>query len=53
MVAVEVKYGRLFRKFSDQSFILDDESYFKLIHSSINGNGDYWYLHDKTYKNCY
>lgn len=41
----KVKCGRLLRKFHDKKFILDDESYFTLGHSSINGN-DGFYTND-------
>lgn len=38
----KTKSGRLYRKFSKRAFVLDDESYFTLSHSSINGNGAYY-----------
>lgn len=38
----KTKCGRLMRKFSNRSFILDDESYFTLSHSKINGNGGFY-----------
>ena len=41
----KTKCGRLFRKFSDREFIIDDESYFTLSHTSINGN-DVFYASD-------
>lgn len=40
--AARPKCRRLIEKFSDLSFILDDESYFTLGHSAINGNGGYY-----------
>lgn len=36
------KCGRLLRNFSNHAFILDDESYFTLSHTSINGNGGFY-----------
>jgi hypothetical protein len=33
---------RIYRKFLNKSVILDDESYFTLSHSSINGNGSFF-----------
>lgn len=41
------KCGKLIRKFTNRSFILDDESYFTLSHSTINGNGGF-YTSDKS-----
>lgn len=38
----KTKCGRLMRKFRHHSFILDDESFFTLSHSRINGNGGYY-----------
>lgn len=38
----KTKCGRLLRKFSDREFVLDDESYFTLSHSSINGNDGFY-----------
>lgn len=38
----KTKCGRLIRKFSGRAFILDDESYFTLSHSTINGNGSFY-----------
>lgn len=34
--------GRLYRKSEKKSLILDDESYFTLSHSTINGNDNYY-----------
>jgi transposase len=36
------KCGRLMRKFSNHAFILDDESYFTLSHTTIHGNGGFY-----------
>lgn len=38
----KTKCGRLYRFFGDKQFILDDESYFTLTHSSINGNDGFY-----------
>lgn len=34
--------GRLFRKFSKRSWVIDDESYFTLSHSTIHGNNTFY-----------
>uniref|UniRef100_A0A914DRN3 Transposase n=1 Tax=Acrobeloides nanus TaxID=290746 RepID=A0A914DRN3_9BILA len=34
--------GRLYRKFSKRCWIIDDESYFTLTHSTINGNNTFY-----------
>ena len=38
----KIKCGRLLRKFPNVAFILDDESYFTISHSSVNGNGGFY-----------
>ncbi len=38
----KIKCGRLIRKFSGRSFILDDESYFTLSHSTKNFNSGFY-----------
>lgn len=38
----KTKCGRLYRKFHNRQFILDDESYFTLSHSGIGGNGEFY-----------
>lgn len=38
----KTKCGRLIRKFSDRAFVLDDESYFTLSHSTISGNDGFY-----------
>lgn len=43
----QTKCGRLYRISSTKSFILDDESYFTLAHSTISGN-DLFYSSDVT-----
>ena len=37
-----VKCATLYRKYRDREWILDDESYFTQIHSTINGNGNFY-----------
>uniref|UniRef100_A0A914DK72 Transposase n=1 Tax=Acrobeloides nanus TaxID=290746 RepID=A0A914DK72_9BILA len=34
--------GRLYRKFSKRCWVIDDESYFTLTHSTINGNNTFY-----------
>ena len=36
------KYGRILRKFKNHMWVLDDESYFTLSHSTINGNDKFY-----------
>jgi len=36
------KCGRMIRKFAGRSFLLDDESYFTLSHSTISGNDGFY-----------
>ena len=36
------KCGRILRKFKNHVWILDDESYFTLSHSTINGNDKFY-----------
>uniref|UniRef100_T2MAU0 C-myc promoter-binding protein n=1 Tax=Hydra vulgaris TaxID=6087 RepID=T2MAU0_HYDVU len=38
----KTKCGRLYRAFSKFDWIIDDESYFTLSHSSINGNDNFY-----------
>ncbi|KAL4492613.1 hypothetical protein ABPG72_007726 [Tetrahymena utriculariae] len=38
----KVKCGRLYRKFKDKKWILDDESYFTLSHGTIGGNNTFY-----------
>lgn len=38
----KTKCGRLIRNFSNRAWVLDDESYFTLSHSSIAGNDGYY-----------
>ena len=40
--AARSKCTTLFRKYGDRDWILDDESYFTLSHSTINGNDNYY-----------
>jgi hypothetical protein len=39
---IKTGIDRVYRDFSKKSVILDDESYFTLSHSTINGNGSYY-----------
>ena len=39
---IKTGIDRLYRKFQGKSVILDDEFYFTLSHSTINGNGTYY-----------
>ena len=39
---IRTRVGQIFRKFKNRAWILDDESYFTLSHSTINGNGYYY-----------
>jgi hypothetical protein len=38
----KTRCGRLYRKYAKSSFIIDDESYFTLSHSTINGNNIFY-----------
>ena len=38
----KTKYSRLYRKYNNFFFVLDDESYFTLSHSTINGNNNFY-----------
>lgn len=42
MVATKMMPGRLFKKGSDRGFIMDDELYFILTHSTFNNKGSYY-----------
>lgn len=44
MTVFKTKCGRLFRKFLNRAFILDNESYFTITHSTFNDNVSYTYL---------
>lgn len=44
---IRVRSDRLYRKLLDKQCIIDDESYFTLAHSSINGN-DNFYSSDRS-----
>ena len=38
----KVKCGRLYKKYNKKDWILDDESYFTLSHSTIGGNNSFY-----------
>ena len=42
MEAARPKCSTLYRKYRDREWILDDESYFTLSHSTINGNDNFY-----------
>ena len=42
MKAARAKCATLFRKYGDREWIIDDEFYLTLSHSSINGNDNYY-----------
>jgi len=39
---IRAKCGRLYRKFHNLDWVMDDESYFTLKHSTINGNNNFY-----------
>lgn len=39
---IKIRADRLYRKLQNKSCILDDESYFTLTHSTINGNSNFY-----------
>ena len=39
---IRTKCGRLYRKFHNFDWVMDDESYFTLKHSTINGNKNFY-----------
>ncbi len=41
-VEARIKCGRLYRNYKNVIFIMDDESYFTLTHSTINNNDSYY-----------
>ena len=41
-IEAKTKCGRLLRKFPEHEWIIDDESYFTLSHSTINGNNIFY-----------
>ena len=42
IIAARPKCAALYRKYGLKDWVLDDESYFTLSHSSINGNANYY-----------
>ena len=42
----KIKCGRIYRKYRNKDFIIDDESNFTLSHSNINGNNIYYSNND-------
>jgi len=41
-ILAKIKCGRLYRKFARSNFVMDDESYFTLSNTSINGNDGFY-----------
>ena len=39
---IKTRCGRLYRKFKNHLWVIDDESYFTLTHSTINGNDNFY-----------